>query len=71
MRWCFVVEEEMVYGVTFWIVADLEQASGRQVLLNALKHMVSSFYILLLVKATLKTKLQRSEDILNVCVHRM
>ncbi|XP_026784150.3 UDP-glucose:glycoprotein glucosyltransferase 2 isoform X1 [Pangasianodon hypophthalmus] len=35
-------EEEMVYGVTFWIVADIEQASGRQILLNALKHMKSS-----------------------------
>ncbi|XP_060731662.1 UDP-glucose:glycoprotein glucosyltransferase 2 isoform X3 [Tachysurus vachellii] len=35
-------EEDMVYGVTFWIVADLERASGRQILLNALKHTKSS-----------------------------
>uniref|UniRef100_A0A8B9KSK2 UDP-glucose glycoprotein glucosyltransferase 2 n=1 Tax=Astyanax mexicanus TaxID=7994 RepID=A0A8B9KSK2_ASTMX len=39
---CFPAEEEMVYGVTIWIIADIEQAPGRQMLLNALKHMKSS-----------------------------
>uniref|UniRef100_W5KUJ0 UDP-glucose ceramide glucosyltransferase-like 1 n=1 Tax=Astyanax mexicanus TaxID=7994 RepID=W5KUJ0_ASTMX len=39
---CFPAEEEMVYGVTIWIIADIEQAPGRQMLLNALKHMSSS-----------------------------
>uniref|UniRef100_A0AAR2JMD2 UDP-glucose ceramide glucosyltransferase-like 1 n=1 Tax=Pygocentrus nattereri TaxID=42514 RepID=A0AAR2JMD2_PYGNA len=33
---------EMVYGVTIWIIADIEKAPGRQMLLNALKHMSSS-----------------------------
>ncbi|XP_026873963.2 UDP-glucose:glycoprotein glucosyltransferase 2 isoform X2 [Electrophorus electricus] len=33
---------EMVYGVTIWIIADLEQARGRKALLGALKHMKSS-----------------------------
>ncbi|KTG21954.1 hypothetical protein cypCar_00038527 [Cyprinus carpio] len=32
-------EEEVLYGVTMWIVADIEQPSGRQLLRNALKHM--------------------------------
>uniref|UniRef100_A0A8C1FNV5 UDP-glucose ceramide glucosyltransferase-like 1 n=1 Tax=Cyprinus carpio carpio TaxID=630221 RepID=A0A8C1FNV5_CYPCA len=36
------VEEEVLYGVTMWIVADIEQPSGRQLLRNALKHMKSS-----------------------------
>ncbi|XP_050975061.1 UDP-glucose:glycoprotein glucosyltransferase 2 isoform X2 [Labeo rohita] len=35
-------EEEVLYGVTVWIVADIEQPSGRQLLRNALKHMKSS-----------------------------
>ncbi|KAG1946091.1 UDP-glucose:glycoprotein glucosyltransferase [Pimephales promelas] len=35
-------EEEMLYGVTMWIVADIEQPSGRKLLWNALKHMKSS-----------------------------
>uniref|UniRef100_A0A8C1LCD3 UDP-glucose ceramide glucosyltransferase-like 1 n=1 Tax=Cyprinus carpio TaxID=7962 RepID=A0A8C1LCD3_CYPCA len=35
-------EEEVLYGVTMWIVADIEQPSGRQLLRNALKHMKSS-----------------------------
>ncbi|XDV30422.1 hypothetical protein PO909_033347 [Leuciscus waleckii] len=35
-------DEEMLYGVTVWIVADIEQPSGRQLLRNALKHMKSS-----------------------------
>lgn len=43
--YCFAVEEEMVYAVTFWIVTDIEQASGRQILLNALKHMVRIFTV--------------------------
>ncbi|XP_043104748.1 UDP-glucose:glycoprotein glucosyltransferase 1 isoform X4 [Puntigrus tetrazona] len=34
-------EEEVLYGVTLWIVADIEQSSGRQLLRNALKHMKS------------------------------
>ncbi|KAK3569395.1 hypothetical protein QTP86_027811 [Hemibagrus guttatus] len=42
MKYLTKHEDEMVYGVTFWIVADLEQVSGRQILLNALKHMKSS-----------------------------
>lgn len=50
---CFPVEEELVCGVTIWIIADIEQAPGRQMLLNALKHMVSCcrFYFQL-VEAT-------------------
>uniref|UniRef100_A0A8C1V3H3 UDP-glucose ceramide glucosyltransferase-like 1 n=1 Tax=Cyprinus carpio TaxID=7962 RepID=A0A8C1V3H3_CYPCA len=35
-------KEEVLYGVTMWIVADIEQPSGRQLLRNALKHMKSS-----------------------------
>ncbi|XP_051761615.1 UDP-glucose:glycoprotein glucosyltransferase 2 isoform X1 [Ctenopharyngodon idella] len=35
-------EEEVLHGVTVWIVADIEQPSGRQLLRNALKHMKSS-----------------------------
>nr|XP_055070737.1 UDP-glucose:glycoprotein glucosyltransferase 2 isoform X1 [Misgurnus anguillicaudatus]XP_055070738.1 UDP-glucose:glycoprotein glucosyltransferase 2 isoform X1 [Misgurnus anguillicaudatus]XP_055070739.1 UDP-glucose:glycoprotein glucosyltransferase 2 isoform X1 [Misgurnus anguillicaudatus]XP_055070740.1 UDP-glucose:glycoprotein glucosyltransferase 2 isoform X1 [Misgurnus anguillicaudatus] len=35
-------EEEVVYGVTVWIITDIEQASGRLLLRNALKHMKSS-----------------------------
>ncbi|XP_048049658.1 UDP-glucose:glycoprotein glucosyltransferase 2 isoform X1 [Megalobrama amblycephala] len=35
-------EEEVLYGVTVWIVADIEHLSGRQLLRNALKHMKSS-----------------------------
>uniref|UniRef100_A0A673GKV0 UDP-glucose ceramide glucosyltransferase-like 1 n=1 Tax=Sinocyclocheilus rhinocerous TaxID=307959 RepID=A0A673GKV0_9TELE len=35
-------KEEVLYGVTMWIVADIEQPSGRQLLQNALKHMKSS-----------------------------
>uniref|UniRef100_A0A673GL84 UDP-glucose ceramide glucosyltransferase-like 1 n=2 Tax=Sinocyclocheilus rhinocerous TaxID=307959 RepID=A0A673GL84_9TELE len=34
--------KEVLYGVTMWIVADIEQPSGRQLLQNALKHMKSS-----------------------------
>uniref|UniRef100_A0A9J8ARI8 UDP-glucose ceramide glucosyltransferase-like 1 n=1 Tax=Cyprinus carpio carpio TaxID=630221 RepID=A0A9J8ARI8_CYPCA len=42
---------EVLYGVTMWIVADIEQPSGRQLLRNALKHMVNycSFYFQLVV----------------------
>jgi len=41
----------MLYGVTMWIVADIEQPSGRKFLRNALKHMVNycSFYFQLVV----------------------
>ncbi|KAF5892752.1 UDP-glucose:glycoprotein glucosyltransferase 2-like isoform X1, partial [Clarias magur] len=39
MKYLTKHEEDVVYGVTFWIVADIEQASGRQFLLNALKHL--------------------------------
>uniref|UniRef100_A0A8B9KK17 UDP-glucose ceramide glucosyltransferase-like 1 n=1 Tax=Astyanax mexicanus TaxID=7994 RepID=A0A8B9KK17_ASTMX len=42
MKYLTKHEEEMVYGVTIWIIADIEQAPGRQMLLNALKHMKSS-----------------------------
>uniref|UniRef100_A0A8C2EL15 UDP-glucose glycoprotein glucosyltransferase 2 n=1 Tax=Cyprinus carpio TaxID=7962 RepID=A0A8C2EL15_CYPCA len=44
-------KEEVLYGVTMWIVADIEQPSGRQLLRNALKHMVNycSFYFQLVV----------------------
>uniref|UniRef100_A0AAY4DGE9 UDP-glucose ceramide glucosyltransferase-like 1 n=1 Tax=Denticeps clupeoides TaxID=299321 RepID=A0AAY4DGE9_9TELE len=33
---------EWVYGVTTWIIADIEKASGRRLLLSCLKHMRSS-----------------------------
>ncbi|XP_037395129.1 UDP-glucose:glycoprotein glucosyltransferase 2 isoform X3 [Pygocentrus nattereri] len=42
MKYLTKHEEEMVYGVTIWIIADIEKAPGRQMLLNALKHMKSS-----------------------------
>ncbi|KAF7709852.1 UDP-glucose:glycoprotein glucosyltransferase 2 isoform X2 [Silurus meridionalis] len=42
MKYLTKHDEEMVYGVTFWIVADIERVSGRRILLNALKHMKSS-----------------------------
>ncbi|XP_028846353.1 UDP-glucose:glycoprotein glucosyltransferase 2 isoform X5 [Denticeps clupeoides] len=35
-------DEEWVYGVTTWIIADIEKASGRRLLLSCLKHMRSS-----------------------------
>uniref|UniRef100_A0A671STL3 UDP-glucose:glycoprotein glucosyltransferase 2-like n=1 Tax=Sinocyclocheilus anshuiensis TaxID=1608454 RepID=A0A671STL3_9TELE len=38
----FIRDEEVLYGVTMWIVADIEQPSRRQLLRNALKHMKSS-----------------------------
>ncbi|TSO88057.1 UDP-glucose:glycoprotein glucosyltransferase 2 [Bagarius yarrelli] len=41
MKYLTKNEEATVFGVTFWIVVDLERASGRQILLNALKHMKS------------------------------
>ncbi|XP_051564651.1 UDP-glucose:glycoprotein glucosyltransferase 2-like isoform X1 [Myxocyprinus asiaticus] len=42
MKYFIRDEEEVMYGVTMWIVADIEQASGRQLLWNTLKHMKSS-----------------------------
>uniref|UniRef100_A0A673GKT4 UDP-glucose ceramide glucosyltransferase-like 1 n=1 Tax=Sinocyclocheilus rhinocerous TaxID=307959 RepID=A0A673GKT4_9TELE len=42
MKYFIRDEEEVLYGVTMWIVADIEQPSGRQLLQNALKHMKSS-----------------------------
>ncbi|KAM9486664.1 UDP-glucose:glycoprotein glucosyltransferase 2 isoform 2-T2 [Clarias gariepinus] len=39
MKYLTKHEEDVVYGVSFWIVADLEQASGRQFLLNAVQHL--------------------------------
>lgn len=40
-----------MYGVTMWIIADIERASGRLLLRNALKHMVNycSFYFQLAI----------------------
>uniref|UniRef100_A0A673L9S3 UDP-glucose ceramide glucosyltransferase-like 1 n=1 Tax=Sinocyclocheilus rhinocerous TaxID=307959 RepID=A0A673L9S3_9TELE len=42
MKYFIRDEEEVLYGGTVWIVADIEQPSGRQLLRNALKHMKSS-----------------------------
>ncbi|XP_062861510.1 UDP-glucose:glycoprotein glucosyltransferase 2 [Trichomycterus rosablanca] len=42
MKYLTKQEEQAVYGLTSWIVVDLERVSGRQILLNALKHMKSS-----------------------------
>ncbi|XP_073701315.1 UDP-glucose:glycoprotein glucosyltransferase 2 isoform X2 [Garra rufa] len=42
MKYFIRDEEEVLNGVTVWIVADIEQPSGRQLLRNALKHMKSS-----------------------------
>uniref|UniRef100_A0A671SXB6 UDP-glucose:glycoprotein glucosyltransferase 2-like n=1 Tax=Sinocyclocheilus anshuiensis TaxID=1608454 RepID=A0A671SXB6_9TELE len=42
MKYFIRDEEEVLYGVTMWIVADIEQPSRRQLLRNALKHMKSS-----------------------------
>ncbi|KAK2904985.1 hypothetical protein Q8A67_006784 [Cirrhinus molitorella] len=42
MKYFIKDEEEVVFSVTVWIVADIEQPSGRQLLRNALKHMKSS-----------------------------
>ncbi|XP_057192327.1 UDP-glucose:glycoprotein glucosyltransferase 2 isoform X1 [Triplophysa rosa] len=42
MKYFIRDEEEVVYGVTMWIIADIERASGRLLLRNALKHMKSS-----------------------------
>lgn len=42
MKYFIREEAEVLYGVTMWIVADIEQPSGRQLLRNALKHMKSS-----------------------------
>lgn len=59
---CFAAEEETVYGVTFWVVADIERASGRQILLNALKHMVSRCSCLLPVGVS-----ESLRDVVAVC----
>ncbi|XP_042619727.1 UDP-glucose:glycoprotein glucosyltransferase 2-like isoform X2 [Cyprinus carpio] len=42
MKYFIRDEEEVLYGGTVWIVADIEQPPGRQLLQNALKHMKSS-----------------------------
>ncbi|KAA0715726.1 UDP-glucose:glycoprotein glucosyltransferase 2 [Triplophysa tibetana] len=42
MKYFIRDEVEVVYGVTMWIIADIERASGRLLLRNALKHMKSS-----------------------------
>ncbi|KTF77576.1 hypothetical protein cypCar_00027878 [Cyprinus carpio] len=42
MKYFIRDEEEVLYGGTVWIVADIEQPPGRQLLRNALKHMKSS-----------------------------
>ncbi|XP_078514083.1 UDP-glucose:glycoprotein glucosyltransferase 2 isoform X2 [Lissotriton helveticus] len=35
-------EEDVIYAVTIWIIADFDKRSGRQLLSHALKHMKSS-----------------------------
>uniref|UniRef100_A0AAY4DF81 UDP-glucose ceramide glucosyltransferase-like 1 n=1 Tax=Denticeps clupeoides TaxID=299321 RepID=A0AAY4DF81_9TELE len=43
IKYCHgTADEEWVYGVTTWIIADIEKASGRRLLLSCLKHMRSS-----------------------------
>ncbi|XP_030641719.1 UDP-glucose:glycoprotein glucosyltransferase 2-like [Chanos chanos] len=42
MKYLTKNDEEVVYAVTVWVVADGEEAAGRELLLNAVKHMRSS-----------------------------
>ncbi|XP_041921556.1 UDP-glucose:glycoprotein glucosyltransferase 2 isoform X3 [Alosa sapidissima] len=42
MKYFAKSDEELVHGVTVWIIADVGKASGRRLLLSALKHMKSS-----------------------------
>ncbi|XP_030044920.1 UDP-glucose:glycoprotein glucosyltransferase 2-like, partial [Microcaecilia unicolor] len=35
-------DEDVIYAVTIWIIADFDKASGRQLLSNAVKHMKTS-----------------------------
>uniref|UniRef100_A0A671PJF0 UDP-glucose:glycoprotein glucosyltransferase 2-like n=1 Tax=Sinocyclocheilus anshuiensis TaxID=1608454 RepID=A0A671PJF0_9TELE len=59
------VEEEVLYGGTVWIVADIEQPSGRQLLRNALKHMVNycSFYFQLVVSTGMASSESRGTPV--------
>ncbi|KAL2081652.1 hypothetical protein ACEWY4_023505 [Coilia grayii] len=41
MKYFAKSEEELVQGVTVWVIADVGTASGRRLLLSALKHMTS------------------------------
>lgn len=36
-----IVDEDGMSAVTMWIAGDFEKVSGRRLLLNALKHVVS------------------------------
>ncbi|XP_036396338.1 UDP-glucose:glycoprotein glucosyltransferase 2 [Megalops cyprinoides] len=38
MKYLTKTDEEMIYGVTIWIIADFDKSPGRRLLLNALKH---------------------------------
>ncbi|KAM7111131.1 UDP-glucose:glycoprotein glucosyltransferase 2 [Molossus nigricans] len=37
-------DEDIISSVTLWIIADFDKPSGRKLLLNALKHMKTSFH---------------------------
>ena len=39
--WSSVLDEDGMSTVTMWIAGDFETVSGRKLLLNALKHVVS------------------------------
>lgn len=43
---CCFSDEDLIYAVTIWIVADFDRPDGRQLLSNALKHLVSSLQFL-------------------------
>lgn len=40
----FTLDEDGMSAVTVWIAGDFEKVSGRKLLLNALKHVVSIIY---------------------------
>lgn len=46
--WSSPLDEDGMSAVTMWIVGDYEKVSGRKLLVNALKHLVSSIYCSLL-----------------------
>ncbi|XP_038615183.1 UDP-glucose:glycoprotein glucosyltransferase 2 [Tachyglossus aculeatus] len=74
MRYLTKKDEDAVSAVTIWIIADFDKASGRQLLSNALKHMVlgplaeNYFYtedFRLLEKITFRTSAEKIKAIVK------
>lgn len=45
MKYVTKKDEDIIYSVTIWIVADFDKPDGRQLLLNAMKHLKTSSHI--------------------------